>query len=88
MGAGENDSNMRPKDFDVSKLIEDLQGTCSSIEDHLPEGMQWEDLTSGDHLNIDYEIFLCADCGWWCEVVEMREDTSGENVCEDCSGNE
>lgn len=82
---------MRPKDFDVSKLIEGLQGTCSTIEDHLPEGMQWEDLTSGDHLNIDNEIFLCADCGWWCEVVEMvemRENTSGENVCEDCSGNE
>jgi hypothetical protein len=74
---------MRPEDFDVQKLIEDLQGTCSSIDDHLPEGMNWENLTDEDHEAIDNEIFLCAECGWWCEACESN-DKDGEIVCDDC----
>lgn len=71
---------MRPADFDVNKLIEALQGTCTIIDDHLPDEMEWSDLTSEDHAEIDDQIFLCDQCGWWCEISEQN----GE-ICEDCT---
>jgi hypothetical protein len=71
---------MRTQDFDVQQLIDDLQGTCTSINDHLPEGMDDMDLTSEDHDVIDNQIFLCETCGWWCEISEQDEDGN----CQDC----
>lgn len=75
---------MRPADFDIHKVIEGLQGTTDSISDHLPDGMEEEDLTSDDYNAIDNEIFLCAECGWWCEISEASESDGGEEVCLDC----
>ena len=69
---------MRTVDFNIHTLIEDLQGTCHSINDHLPDGMDEDDLTMDELDHIDQEIFLCAECGWWCEVSESN-DKDGEN---------
>lgn len=77
---------MRPADFNIDEVIKALQGTCTTIDDHLPEGMDWNDLTSEDHEAIDNEIFLCAECGWWCELCEQAEDTDDEPKCTDCAG--
>ncbi len=74
---------MRSTDFDIHKVIESLQGTAQSIDDALPEGMEWADLIDEDHNAIDNEIFLCPDCGWWCETSEST-DRDGEDVCQDC----
>jgi hypothetical protein len=71
---------MRIVDFDIQPLVDALLGTCDRIEDHLPEGMDWDDLTSSDHDAIDNQIFRCETCGWWCESSE--EDDNGD--CEDC----
>lgn len=71
---------MRPADFDVQELIDSLQGTCQSIVDFLPEGMDDNDLTSEDHDEIDNQIFLCNQCGWWCESCEQNDNGS----CNDC----
>ena len=73
---------MRPADFDVHELIGALQGTCDTIPDHLPEGMEEEDLTQEDHNTIDNEIFLCEVCGWWCEISEQVAELDG--TCQDC----
>ena len=78
---------MRPENFDIAELIADLQGTCKSISDFLPEGMNQDDLTQNDLSEIDQEIFLCDGCGWWCEVSESN-DRGGENVCDDCKDEE
>lgn len=76
---------MRPTNFDVHELIQSLQGTCTTTDEHLPDGMSWDDLTKEDHKTIDNEIFLCEECGWWCENDEYHE---GE-LCNDCySGND
>lgn len=75
---------MRVDDFDIDKLIEDLRGTCKSISDFLPEGMEEEDLTEEETQHLDQEIFLCAECGWWCEQSQST-DKEGENVCNDCN---
>lgn len=77
-------NQMRPQDFDVHELIESLQGTCTTIEEHLPEGMEWEDLTDEDHTQIDLEIFRCEECGWWHEISDMAEDENDEHFCKDC----
>lgn len=73
---------MRPSGFNVQELIDSLQGTCNSIDDHLPDGMDWSDLTSQDHTNIDLQIFLCETCGWWCEISEAAD--CDEQICQDC----
>ena len=75
---------MRPKDFNVNELIEALQGTCTSIEDHLPENMEFMELTNEDLDTIDNNIFECSCCNWWCEISEATENKHGENICEDC----
>jgi len=36
----------RTEDFNVQQLIEDLKGTCKTIEEFLPEGMEREDKIS------------------------------------------
>lgn len=76
----------RPIDFNVEELIESLVGTCTTIEEHLPDGMEWSDLNSDDHQAIDLRIFLCDTCGWWCERDE--EDPNNEGNCNDHSDEE
>lgn len=71
---------MRPQDFDIQMLIDDLRGTCTEIQDNLPEGMDEMELTSEDHDCIDDQIFLCDTCGWWCESCDEKEDGN----CTDC----
>ncbi len=76
---------MRPADFNIEQLIEDLQGTTSTINDHLPDGMDENDLTSDDHDAIDNAIFYCSCCGWWCEISEMADTDEIDQICEDCN---
>jgi len=76
---------MRPEDFDVQKVIDHLQGTCTetltnTIEMFYPD-MKEDDLTEEDHNDIDNQIFNCENCGWWCEAHEQSEN----GYCEDCS---
>jgi len=73
----------RPNHFNVHELIQALQGTCTTINEHLPDGMTDDDLTEDDHMAIDNEIFLCDECGWWCEVCEMND--TGDHICNDCN---
>jgi len=75
---------MKPKDFDLDEFIQDLQGTCKTMESALPEGMTIEDLTEDDLENIDQEIFNCETCNWWCEVSEMASEEG--SICRDCIG--
>lgn len=82
---------MRPDNFDVQVVIDCLQGTCgdsiqSALDFYYPE-MQEDDLTGVDHQDIDNQIFLCEQCGWWCETSEAHENTDGGgDLCDDCFG--
>lgn len=76
---------MKPQDFKISELIENLRGTCSSIDENLPEGMDWEDLTTEDHEIIDANIFKCETCSWWFDQGEQGDDNdTDEEVCKEC----
>lgn len=74
----------RPADFNPHKLAEALQGTCTTIDEHLPEGMDFIDLTSSDHDIIANEVFHCEQCGWWCEQSEAHENGDDGDICTDC----
>ena len=73
---------MRPDDFDANKLGEELEGTCESIFEMLPEGMNEDDLTQDDLEIIDNLVFQCTACGWWCGIDMMVND---ENECGNCA---
>lgn len=72
---------MKTDDFNIDDLIESLRGTATMIDEHLPDGMNWEDLTMQDHNKIDDEIFCCELCGWWHETSQMSEE---EQICQEC----
>lgn len=72
---------MRLADFKIEELIESLRGTCQTLSEALPEGMEEDDLTKADTDAIDEQIFRCETCSWWDEISEQNED--GEN-CLDC----
>lgn len=54
---------MRPENFDINHVIDSLRGTATSIGEHLPDGMEWDDLTDEDHAKLDESIFECEQCG-------------------------
>jgi len=68
-------------DFKIDKFIEELLGSCLSLDVALSRfDMDYSDLTEEHNAAIDNEIFLCSDCDWWCELPEMSED----GLCESC----
>lgn len=72
----------KPEEFDIHVIIESLQGTCGTLSSAVNEAypdMTEDDLTDEDHQLIDLEIFLCEECGWWCEIGEQHDDH-----CDDC----
>lgn len=76
---------VRPKNFNIREVIEQLKGSCDDIDSALPDRMDLEDLTNDDYIAIDTEIFQCEQCGWWCEICEQAEDSE---ICEDCKNDE
>ena len=81
----------RPNNFDINPIIERLQGNCmmtlnDAIEELHPE-MTEDDLTEGDRNQFDNELFLCDQCGWWCEISEqcaVEDSCANTGYCSDC----
>lgn len=73
---------MRYKDFNLDKLIENLEGTCQTIDyvlGLLYENMEESDLTEEEIETLESNIFLCDCCGWWFEVGCL-----GFEYCNEC----
>lgn len=70
---------------EMEKLIGHLQGTCISLNEGTQALFDLDEdcLTTENSQQIDDEIFLCEECGWWYEVSEMSE-REDEQVCNDC----
>jgi hypothetical protein len=75
---------MRIPDFNIEDLIENLRGTCSSLDMSLPDDMSFNDLSIEEIEKIDSEIFECQECNWWYEIIDMSEE---EHICIDCKEN-
>lgn len=68
----------------IKDIIDNLQGTCNTLQSACKEiGIEECDLTEDDLLEIDNEIFLCDECGWWYEIIEVIE-TGITQICSDC----
>jgi len=72
-------------DMVINEIIDDLQGTCQSIEDVLVEyELEYDDLDSKDFEAIDDAIFNCVCCGWWYDLAEISTDVEDDTVCARC----
>ena len=67
-------------DDQLNTLVADLQGTCDTLSERLPEGVEEDELTPDDLAALDEQIMCCDTCGWWVEMCEISEDGN----CDDC----
>jgi rubrerythrin len=63
----------------AEQIAHELQGTCNSYPEELEEDLELAEM-------VEEHVFLCAQCGWWCEQSEANEGPDGEDVCDDCAG--
>lgn len=78
---------MRADNFKIQDLIDNLYGTCDSLEECISTfypDMHEEDLTPTEMDEIQKQIFLCDDCGWWSGLYQKAIDM---DVCDDCFNN-
>jgi len=68
------------------QVIQSLQGTCDTLYSALE---YYEVQHLEDNLEflqyLDSQIFLCDDCGWWCEISEESGESDTDLVCYDCT---
>lgn len=74
---------------ELEELVDALRGSTDTLDMAIKElfGDQYgeDQMDDSDHDYIDNEIFLCTDCGWWCEISdESQECLEGERICHDC----
>lgn len=70
----------------LQKICDDLKGQCEHDLEYYCEvhGVDYDSLELVDHHYIDGEVFECAKCNWWCDIVDLstREDYI-DMVCSD-----
>lgn len=77
----------------IEEVVNFIQGSCESLDnaiavvtedtiDGLDGVTNWEELCAA----VDRAHFLCAQCGWWCEVGDYAEtqDNPNGDICTDC----
>jgi hypothetical protein len=73
---------------ELSELAEFLNGTASHSVSEAIALLEFGEVDEDDaavRLETEGEIFLCTGCGWWCEMDEMGDDSSGDQLCGDCT---
>ena len=73
---------IKPEGFDISEVVNSLQGTCKTLSQVLESLYEIDEaaLTEEDHGYIDNEIFQCNGCEWWYELSEQED----EGLCSSC----
>lgn len=67
----------------LEAVVERLRGQCIiDMEQALEEVGQT--LTPENEQLLEARVFLCDECGWWCDVEELNNETD-RNMCDDCS---
>lgn len=77
----------------LDELVESLRGTCmNTIDGMMSElfNLTEDDLSADEMSHIEMEIFICGECGWWCEISQESEidKGDGERYCTECIGDE
>lgn len=69
----------------IDELIYHLNGTSLSLEEGCSDlGINSNDLSLEDLIEIDNWIFQCDGCGWWCDIGDRVSNSIG-NFCSDCA---
>ena len=71
-------------DEQVHEIHAHICGSCANLDSALPDGLTENDLTQADLQEIDALMFICSDCGWWCDTDEMAENDEDEQICAEC----
>lgn len=74
---------MKLSETQIEILVFSLEGSKQTLDEALPEGIEWGDLTTEDHAAIDAQVFRCSQCGTWCPIDE-ENIVSDEQICNDC----
>lgn len=66
----------------VARVVSNLEGTCSKVEQIAEE----LGITEDDVLNImlDEGYERCSVCDWWCETGELVDEYGNIVPCEGC----
>lgn len=62
-------------------LVSKYQGSCQGLTEKDEKFLEEFDMFE----ELDNCIFMCPNCGWWCEVCEQVAGEWGEDVCQDCA---
>lgn len=68
----------------LQELINDLSGTCFSLEESLERCNLTEDEKTSEQL--DQYIFQCEECGIWCDISE-KHNMHDSIYCTNCAAN-
>ena len=72
----------------ITKVAEDIMGTCKNLDDFLEEefgeGISTTDIDIELLRALDDITMECQGCQWWCEVGELNDD----QFCSDCAPDE
>lgn len=72
----------------AEQVAQELQGTCNSLSTVLRNlfGADEAEKIESDKdfcFHLDNEVFLCDECGWWCELCESSIVDSTK--CDECA---
>lgn len=75
-------------DGQMDTLVNELMGTAGPLSDAVESlfDLSEDELTLADHMELDLGVFLCDECGWWCDVSEQNEAPDEvTQLCDDCN---
>jgi len=70
----------------IQKVVDELRGSCDSLQSVAERhGLDPDSELLTDA--VDQQIFLCSECGWWCEMHEEVSAFAGldEWTCRQCA---
>lgn len=68
--------------YDIPKLVEQLDGTCQSLDDVLREdyGVEFASVPIELLDLLDEHVMQCETCGWWSDASGFDDN----QVCDEC----
>lgn len=70
----------------VNELADRLLGTPDNLENVVKELFQVSSskIDPASLQDVDDRVFECSECGWWCGIHDLADDTGYDLICQDC----
>lgn len=79
-------SSLTPRQRELYKLAEEITGTCRSLDEVMEDYDELADMEEDEvelWLELNTDVKLCNQCGWWSDDCEETEDGDGP-YCQQC----